>query len=107
METRIQTGDKVRSFDFDDPVTRVTEGEHACYIEGVVEGVGLFPQDGLPDAGYVRYKIRVTRQVFGGVEIDDPARTHVYPPVNGTPKLMKLFGDVTDGVVLIERAVKH
>ena len=79
----IQVGSKVRSYDF----------PHArdCYVEGVVEGFSSLE-------GCERYKIRVDRKVWAGEEVDNPYRGHVYPPVNGTPKL---FGGICDGVELV------
>ena len=83
----IQVGSKVRSFDF--PHSRDVSGEHACYVEGMVEGFKEVE-------GCQRYIIRVDHKVFGGKEEDILGRfPYVYPPVNGTPKL---FGGVCDGV---------
>ena len=88
----IQVGSKVRSFDFArDGRGRQLEGERACYVEGVVEGFKKLE-------GCERYVIRVERKVWAGEEVEDPYRGHVYPPVNGTPKL---FGGVCDGVELV------
>lgn len=79
----IQVGSKVRSYDF----------PHAldCYVEGVVEDFKEFE-------GCKRYMLRVDRKVWAGEEVKDPYRGHVYPPVNGTPKLC---GGVCDGVKLV------
>ena len=72
------------------------EGPDACYVEGVVEGLKNVE-------GCLRYDIRVTREVFKGVERkfeEGPWPSHrVYPLVNGTPTIL---GRITDGVVKIE-----
>lgn len=89
-EDGIQVGDKVRSFDFHD---RDVTGNRACYKEGIVEDLVMLE-------GCRRYKIRVTKSVFGGEETiihKDELPTHVYPPVNGTEAM---FG-VTNGVIII------
>ena len=69
----IKVGDKVRSFDFD---KKDLTGERASYAEGVV--VGLERHE-----GSMRYKIKVSHQVFGAknVKIDNE---FIYPPINGT-----------------------
>ena len=88
----LQVGEKVRSFDFD---SRELEGPSACYIEGVIEGVGQFEEFYDCD----RYKIKVSKQVFGGKELPDAlVGMYVYPPVNGT---RKLFGGECSAVVKI------
>lgn len=86
----IKIGDRVRSFDFED---RDLCGPRACYVEGTVVGVGTFPE--FPDCP--RYKIAVEREVFGGEEHWDfeVGAAFVYPPVNGTRRMM---GGVTGGV---------
>ncbi len=87
----ISVGDFVRSFDF--PHHRELEGERACYMEGrVVDFKEL--------EGCRRYVIEVNRCVFGGRERDQFSK-RIYPPVNGTRRLM---GGVCDGVSLIEGA---
>lgn len=87
----ISVGDFVRSFDF--PYSRDLEGPRACYIEGVVEGFKKVE-------GCERYIVRVNRKVFGGEEEDILGRfPHVYPPVNGTPRML---GGVCDAVELIQ-----
>lgn len=78
----IQVGDTVRSFDFD--------GRTDCYVDGIVEAIG--PVAEFRDCD--RYTIRVTCQVFAG-KPQAKHTPHVYPPVNGTPKL---FGGVCNGV---------
>jgi len=84
----IQVGSKVRSFDF--PYNRDLAGERACYVEGKVVGFEAHQ-------GCERYVVAVDRCVFGGEDREAwPAK--IYPPVNGTPKLM---GGVCDGVELI------
>ena len=89
----IEVGSKVRSFDFARGESgRDLKGERACYIEGVVEGFKEVD-------GCERYIVRVDRKVFGGKEEDILGRfPYVYPPVNGTPRML---GGVCDGVVLI------
>ena len=93
----IEIGNQVRSFDFaltlDDgaQLGRDLEGERACYVEGVVESF-------IELEGCQRYKIRVDRDVFGGEESDRRVGNMIYPPVNGTPKLL---GRVTDYVELV------
>jgi len=81
----IRVGDFVRSYDF--------EGREDCYAEGTVEEVGV-ELEGCP-----RYKIRVTKRIFGGKPLPDedwksdgPNGDFVYPPVNGT---QSIFGGVT------------
>lgn len=69
---KIEVGDRVRAFDFEDDDTH--------YVEGVVEGVVTEGED------CPRYKLKMERRVSRGVELpyswkDDP---YVYPPVNGT-----------------------
>ncbi len=84
----IKVGDKVRSFDF--PHSRDVDGDRACYVEGVVEGFKEVE-------GCERYVVRVDRKVFAGKEEDILGRyPYVFPPVNGTPRLL---GGVCDGVV--------
>lgn len=85
----IKVGDHVRSFDFAlGPVSnKDLTGEHACYVEGVVEDIEFF-------RGCERYKIRVTRRVFGGIDREDK-EDYVYPPVNGTSMVL---GGVTNCV---------
>ena len=88
---QIKAGDTVRSFDFASVGNREVTGAAACFVEGVVEATLVR----IPD-GYEVYKIRVTRRVSSGKEVDlakYPDR--VYPPVNGTPCM---FGGPTDGV---------
>lgn len=85
-DLQVGPGDLVRSFDFE---SRDTEGERACYCEGVIEEIVQGPD-------CRRYRIRVTRRVFGGKELtDDCVESEVLPPINGTPKA---FGGVCDGV---------
>lgn len=86
----IKIGDEVISFDF---YHRELEGPRACYVAGVVEAVGDFPEC----PGCPRYKIRASTRVFGGKEIT-PEAIHFYPPVNGTENL---FGGVCDGVIKV------
>ena len=84
----IQVGSKVRSFDFD--YCRDLTGERACYVEGKVIGIE-------PHGGCDRYVIEVSRAIFGGEERDAWPKK-VYPPLNGTPKLM---GGVCNAVELV------
>lgn len=86
---KIKIGDRVRSFDFDN---RDVEGERACYVEGVVTGIGLIVRD------CDRYEIKIDRIVFAGDEQPVDLNQFAYPPVNGTP-IMGRRGKVTDGVV--------
>ena len=85
----IEVGDKVRSFDFD--YCRDLTGERACYVEGYVVGIE-------PHGGCDRYVIAVDRAVFGGEEREVWPKK-VYPPVNGTRKLM---GGTCSGVEVIQ-----
>jgi hypothetical protein len=85
----VRVGDKVRSLDFSGPIATRDD----CYVEGVVEAIGDFPQ--FPDCA--RYRIRCTRRVFGGKEVV-PEADLFFPPVNGTPTLL---GGVCDGVRLV------
>ena len=87
----ISVGDRVRSFDFSDgPDGRSLSGKRACYIEGEVVGIE-------PHGGCDRYVIAVERAVFGGEE-RTPWPKKVYPPVNGTRKLM---GGETNSVEMV------
>lgn len=88
---KINVGDKVRSFDFAEfrGMGRDLEGERACYAEGTVEEVGVW-MEGCP-----RYKIRVSKRVFGGEEHKRWVGEEIFPPENGTPTM---FGEKTDGV---------
>ena len=79
----IEVGNRVRSYDF--------QRDRECYVEGIVEGFEHVE-------GCERYKIRVERKVWAGEEVESPYRGHVYPPLNGTPRL---FGDVCNGVELV------
>ena len=85
MTLEIKVGDKVRSFDF--PHSR------EYWFEGVVEGFERIE-------GCDRYKIKIDRQFREGKEVDiHPQRPpHIFPPVNGTPRLL---GGVTNGVELV------
>jgi len=86
----LQVGDRVRSFDFD---SRELEGPSACYIEGVIEDVGLFE-----GATCECYRIKVSRQVFDGIEYNDLVGKYVQAPKNG---VRKLFGGECNAVVKI------
>ena len=90
MTTTIKPGDLVRSYDFPDH----DELETTCFVEGVVESVTDFIE------GCKRYKIKVSRRVFSGVELDPTEwrdEAYITPPINGTPRLGN--GKVTNGVV--------
>ena len=81
----INEGDRVRSFDFFN-----NEGN---YVEGIVMALQWHE-------GCNRYKIRVERRVWEGVEHIIPhPHDYVYPPVNGTATS---FGGVCRGVQRIE-----
>ena len=84
----IQIGSKVRSFDFH---SRDITGEDACYVEGEVVAIRYHE-------GCDRYVVLIEKQVFAGKEEDTHVGTLTHPPVNGIPKM---FGGVTDGVVLL------
>ena len=79
----IKVGQRVRSYDF--------ESSKDCYVEGIVEGFQRVE-------GCERYKILVDRKVWAGEEVEDPYRGHVFPPLNGTPKL---FGGECNLVELV------
>lgn len=90
----IKVGSVVRSFDFAaGKYGRDLEGERACYVEGVVEEIGEVIE------GCPRYKIRVTRDVFGGEEKPTRVGTYVFPPINGTPTML---GRVMESVEVID-----
>jgi len=89
----INVGDTVKSLDFPD-TCREIEGKDACFIEGVVEVIGQFAS--LKFQSCDMYKIRCTKKVFSGKEIEKHEEFY-YAPVNGTKKM---FGSkLTDGVV--------
>ncbi len=90
MSKHIPIGSRVRSFDFA-PHNRETEGEHACFVEGVVTGIKK--TEGFCD----RFVIKVERRVFAGEESTDLG-WEAFPPVNGTPSL---FSGPTNGVEVI------
>jgi hypothetical protein len=92
MDNVIKVGDTVRSFDFPD-TTKDIEGDNACFVEGVVEGIGRFIEWQACDM----YKIKCTRKVFGGEERDNHEE-YYFAPINGTSKF---GGGVTDGVVKV------
>ena len=90
----LNVGERVRSFDFD---SRALEGKSACFVEGVIEGIGKF-EDGLDCE---RYKIKVDRQVYAGEELVGERSLvgfYVFPPKNG---VRKLFGGECNAVVKI------
>ena len=85
----LKVGDKVRSFDFArDGRGKQLKGERACYVEGTIEGFKRIE-------GCDRYMIRVERKVWAGEEVENPYDGHVFPPLNGTPRLL---GGVCEGV---------
>lgn len=90
----INVGDKVRSYDFPDDSRADARG---CYIEGVVEAIGLFEFD---NRSCERYRIRVTDRKWLG-KTEYVTERHVYPPVNGTP-IAGRPGQVTFSVVKID-----
>ena len=81
-------GDRVRAFDFDDD--RDLEGPRACYMEGQITGLEQME-------GCWRYKIEVSKCVFGG-KVRDRYPAVVYPPINGTPRM---FGGECNGVEVL------
>ena len=83
----IEPGDRVRSFDFDFKYD--LEGDHACYVEGLVVAIE-------PHQGCDRYVIAVDTRIFGGEKV--AGENIVLPPVNGTEGI---FGPQAN-VVLIE-----
>lgn len=90
----IIVGDKVRAYDFpDDP----REDARGCYVEGVVESIGLFEFD---NRSCERYRIRILVRKWMG-KSQYLTERHVYPPVNGTPVAGHLR-KVTFGVVRID-----
>jgi hypothetical protein len=91
MNNDININDTVRSFDFD--MHRDLTGERACYIEGIVTGFTHLE-------GCERYAIRVTREVWGGEEVEI-RRDQVFPPVNETRSWL---GGTTNNVEQIEAA---
>jgi len=93
----VSVGDTVVSFDFAD---RSLTGERACYVVGVVEDIGR--GFSLVENSCDRYKIRIVRQVFGGLECKE-GEDYVYPPVNGVQVIGFGGPKVTGGVVLIMR----
>ena len=76
--TKVNVGDKVRSYDF--------EGNESCYIEGIVTEIVTIH-------GLQRYKIYTTKLVWNGEE-ETKFEQFYYPVINGTEGL---FG-TTDGV---------
>jgi len=93
---KISIGNIVRSYDFH---YRELDGEHACFVEGIVEDI-TDPESHDFFGDCARYAVRVSRRVFGGVECvgENDTGELVFPPVNGTPT----WGDhVTSGVEVI------
>lgn len=99
VDTTIVVGDRVRSHDFDRlGPTRSTEGEDACYIEGVVEAI-TDPKTHEYFKDCPRYAIRVSKRMFAGENRDGPGSNVgelIFPPVNGTPTWLD---NITSGVV--------
>lgn len=75
-EHEFKIGDLVRSFDF---MGRETEGERACYVDGVIEKIAPFEGCG-PNCDH--YYICCTRRVFGGKEESSDIGRIFYPAVN-------------------------
>lgn len=91
----IRPGDFVRSFDFGFlGLGRDMDGPNACYLEGQVEAIEPHPEGG----ACLRYKVRVTRWIFGGKELPNTPE-FAYPPVNGVR--IAGTGERTDFVVRI------
>ncbi len=82
----IRVGDRVRSYDFNH--MRDKNGQHACYIEGVVQEI-------VNASGCNRYKIRCTRRIIAGEPDSRDVGREYFPPVNGTPTA---FGGLTSFV---------
>ena len=85
----IEVGSAVKSYDFPDRLGDPDRDVEACRVEGIVEGAAVLD-------GCSRYKIRVTRRLFAGKEVE--AAAYVYPPLNGTPSWL---GGATDGVYVL------
>lgn len=88
VNDEIQVGDTVRSHDFADKFNSSLvgfdlTGPRASYVVGRVLSIS----DHL-GYGYKQYEIEVIAQVAGGEAVDHMVGTNVYPPVNGTKKLM-------------------
>ena len=88
----INVGETVRSLDFPDS-SRDAEGKNACYVEGVVVEIGRL----LDWQSCDMYKIKCTRKVFGGEEIENHEEFY-FAPVNGTGTWI---GKKTNGVVKV------
>jgi hypothetical protein len=86
----INVGDTVKSFDFPE-TTRDLDGKKACFVEGVVEEIGRLLDWQSCDV----YKIKCTKKVFSGEEIEQHEEFY-YVPVNGTNTWL---GGKTDGVI--------
>jgi hypothetical protein len=98
-EAEIVVGARVLSFDFPMVEQTMVEGEHACWYEGVVEGICRNLFHDCP-----RYAIRVERQVFAGKEVEDLIGEHIFPPLNGLEQT--LSSGLTCGVELIEKSLE-
>ena len=103
-ERPLAAGDRVRSFDFSDrgPDGFAVEGDHACFVEGVVEGIlpaGEVHPCGARFPDCDRVVLRCTRRMFSGRSCPDDVGRRFFPPVNGIPKL---FGGEANGIRHIE-----
>lgn len=85
----IKVGSVVRSLDFPDRDAE-REAQSPCFVEGIVRGAVRLE-------GCTRYRVEVTRRVFGGDEVEAEAG-EVFPPINGT---LRLFGGTCNGVMLV------
>lgn len=91
----VNVGDYVVSYHFPDRPKELT-GEHACYVIGEVAAI-LEPGDvGNPHPSCNAYELHVSLEVWKGkTERPSEGNEVVYPPVNGTKRLL---GGVCDGV---------
>jgi hypothetical protein len=96
-QLNVKVGDRVRSFDFD---SRDADGQHANYMEGIVQAIGKPVAEATCDC----YTILIDRVVWRG---DDQANEFVgrlvHPPVNGTPTSL---GRTTHGVHVLKTAAE-
>ena len=86
VDENVRVGDLVRSYDF--VHMRADTGDHACYVEGVVQEI-------VDAGGCSRYKILCTRRILGGELKSSDIGKEYFPPVNGTPTV---FGGLTSFV---------
>ena len=90
---KFNLGDVVRAHDFDGNLE--VETSNACYVEGIVVDIVRVPEIG----GCMCYKLKCTKKVFSGNEIDECEGSIVFSPVNGTKTM---FGRELNQVVLVE-----